>query len=198
MRRNLRHIVEVEDVEQMIHLYNNGMSMSKIAYALNFSETAVRSVIKNHTGKYLDKIVQTPPDHVMIKDPVTGQMIQRRKTEKEIASDVIYLYDNGLSIPKILSRMKGVCNSEVKQILVDAGRIDPDDETHKTITVEGIDDFIKTIHPGDKFKVNMTHGGNGGKTITVDKKYKRFITTTTGESFMYVDLYVGKKITNEK
>lgn len=198
MRKNLRHIVEVDDVEQMIHLYNNGMSMSKIAYALNFSETIVRSVIKNHTGKYLDKIIQTPSDHVETKDPVTGQTIHRRKTEEEIANDVLYLYDNGVSIPMIIARMKSVCNSEVKQILVDAGRIEPDHETHKTITIEGIDSFIKTVHPGDKFKVNMNTLGFGGKVITVDKLYKRFITTTDNESFMYVDLYVGKRITDEE
>lgn len=103
MRKNLRHIVETDDVEQIIRLYNNGMSMSKIAYALNFSETTIRSVIKNHTGKYLDKIIQTPPDNVEVKDPVTGHMIRRRKTEEEIAKDVLYLYDNNVSIPQIIA-----------------------------------------------------------------------------------------------
>lgn len=198
MRKNLRHIVETDDVEQIIRLYNNGMSMSKIAYALNFSETTIRSVIKNHTGKYLDKIIQTPPDNVEAKDPVTGQMIRRRKTEEEIAKDVLYLYDNNVPIPQIIARLKSVCNSEVRQILVNAGRIEPDDNTHKTITVEGIDSFIKSVHPGDKFRVNATNLGYGGKIITVDKLYKRFITTTDNESFMYVDLYIGKRITDKE
>ena len=194
--KSVRYIVEIEDADQMIRLYNNGMSMSDIAYILNYNRSTVKSVIKSHTGKYLEQIVKTPKN-TKEKDHITGSAMERRKTEEEINNEVLRLYDNGVSIPNIITKLRSVCNSEVKQILVDAGRIKPDYQTHKSITSKGIDSFIKTVNPGDKFKIRL-NGYGYGKAITVSKLYKRFVTTTDNESFTYVDLYIGQRITDDE
>lgn len=201
-----RFIVEVEDKEEIIRLYRRGFSISEISIVTGFSDSTVRGLIKENTGKYTEidpasdrgqRIIKTNSDRLVFTPKK-----DERKSEEELKDQVIALHSKGYSINKIISEVKDLTRTEIENILFDKGLIERDSEGRrikKSVDMSDIRKFAKSIKIGDVFTVRAYfHDLRKAEleeeyvTATVQKKYRNVVLTDKG-SYSYIDLYLLKQ-----
>lgn len=200
-----RCIVEVEDKEEIIRLYKRGFSIAEISVVTGFSDTTVRRLIKENTGKYTEidpasdrgqRIIKTNSDKLVFTPK------EERKSEEDLNQQVISLYSKGYSINNIITEVKDLTRTEIENILFDKGMIERDSEGRrikKSVEMSDVRKFAASIKVGDAFTVrNYFHDLRKSEleeefvTATVQKKYRNVVLTDKG-SYSYVDLYLLKE-----
>lgn len=200
-----RFIVEVEDKEEIVRLYKRGFSIAEISVVTGFSDTTVRRLVKENTGKYTEidpasdrgqRIIKTNSDKLVFTPK------EERKSEEDLNQQVISLYSKGYSINDIITEVKDLTRTEIENILFDKGMIERDSEGRrikKSIEMSDVRKFAASIKVGDVFTVrsyfhDIRKAGLEEKfvTATVQKKYKNVVLTDKG-SYSYVDLYLLKE-----
>ena len=200
-----RSIVEVEDKEEIIRLYKRGFSIAEISVVTGFSDTTVRRLVKENTGKYTEidpasdrgqRIIKTNSDKLVFTPK------EERKSEEDLNQQAISLYSKGYSINDIIAEVKDLTRTEIENILFDKGMIERDSEGRrikKSVEMSDVRKFAASIKVGDAFTVrNYFHDLRKSEleeefvTATVQKKYKNVVLTDKG-SYSYVDLYLLKE-----
>ena len=200
-----RFIVEVEDKEEIIRLYKRGFSIAEISVVTGFSDTTVRRLVKENTGKYTEidpasdrgqRIIKTNSDKLVFTPK------EERKSEEDLNQQVISLYSKGYSINNIITEVKDLTRTEIENILFDKGMIERDSEGRrikKSVEMSDVRKFAASIKVGDTFTVrNYFHDLRKAGleeefvTATVQKKYRNVVLTDKG-SYSYVDLYLLKE-----
>lgn len=199
-----RHIVELEDKEEIIALYRKGFSVTEISRVTGFLDSIVRALIKDNTGKYTEidpsskrgkKIIQKKYGKASIPDTA------KRKSSEELKNQIIDLYSKNYSIDDIITEIRDLTRTEIETILFDAGKIEKDSEGHRikrSIDMADVREFAKSIKVGDKFTVReYFHDLKNSytedlTTAVVQKKYRNVVLTDKG-SYSYVDLYLLKQ-----
>lgn len=200
-----RFIVEVEDKEEIIRLYRRGFSIAEISVVTGFSDTTVRRLVKENTGKYTEidpasdrgkRIIKTNSDKLVFTPK------EERKSEEDLNQQVISLYSKGYSINNIITEVKDLTRTEIENILFDKGMIERDSEGRrikKSVEMSDVRKFAASIKVGDVFTVrNYFHDLRKAEleeefvTATVQKKYRNVVLTDKG-SYSYVDLYLLKE-----